>query len=296
MDLGSNSFHMVIAAYTDGRLKVLERSREMVRLAAGLTASGKIPRKVAQRALACLRHFQKHLKKEQAATVRAVGTNALRNARNSEAFVTAGEKALGHPIAVISGKEEARLVFLGAAHSLPELSGQRLVVDIGGGSTELIIGKNLDAVELDSLELGCVTLTEEFFPGGKISEKRWRRARRAADKTLAEVADSLLEKGWDHAIGTSGTIRSSGKILKRTRRTDGEVTRKGIKKLARSIIAQEHIDYLHIDGLSTQRAAVFPGGVVILEAVLDALQIDCMEVSAGALREGLLYDMLHADA
>lgn len=294
IDLGSNSFHMVIASFNNGNMKVIERSRDMVRLAAGLTPKGKISRKVSKRALDCLRQFAEHLDNEHVDKVRAVGTNAFRKAENAADFLEAAIEALGYPIEVVSGVEEARLVYLGAAHSLPDVNGQRLVVDIGGGSTELIVGKNFEPEELDSLWMGCVSMTEEFFPDGKISEKRWKRARRKAREVIAPVSDSLKVKSWDEVIGTSGTIRSVGKVMQRRGWTDGSITAKALKKLSHDMIACRNVSRLDFSGLSSQRAPVFPGGVVILQAVLDVLDIDEMQVSRGALREGLLYDMLES--
>ncbi|MDH3647448.1 MAG: exopolyphosphatase [Gammaproteobacteria bacterium] len=296
IDLGSNSFHMVVASYDDGQLQVVDRSREMVRLAAGLSQTGKISRTVANRALDCIRRFGQHLREEHAVTVRAVGTNALRKAKNASDFLIAAEKALGYPIEVISGQEEARLVYLGAAHSLPDVAGQRLVVDIGGGSTELIVGSDLHTRELDSLGIGCVGLTEEYFPGGKISEKRWRRARQAADEQLDTVRSSLREKGWDEVIGTSGTIRSARRVLLKLGWTDCDIHLSALNKLSRKMITLGHVEKLDLNGLSQERAPVFPGGLVILQSVLDELEIDRMQVSRGALREGLMYDMLDIPA
>ncbi|MDH3589150.1 MAG: exopolyphosphatase [Gammaproteobacteria bacterium] len=292
VDLGSNSFHMLVVRYDHGQLQVIDRLREMVRLAAGLNERGKISNKASERGLESLQRFGQRLRDMHAANVRAVGTNALRKAKNSEEFLEAAELALGHPIEVVSGREEARLVYLGAAHTLPELDGKRLVVDIGGGSTELILGSGFDTHELFSLYMGCVSMTERFFPGGKITAKRWQRARLAAAVELEPIHSPLQSIGWDEAIGTSGTIRGARTVLLEQNLSDGQITKKALKRLEQHMIESGHVDKLDLCGLSVERAPVFPGGIVILQTVLEELQIESMRVARGALREGLIYDML----
>ncbi|MBT8136961.1 MAG: exopolyphosphatase [Gammaproteobacteria bacterium] len=292
VDLGSNSFHMVVARYEHGQLQVIDRLREMVRLAAGLDRRSKISRKASDRALKCLARFGQRLRDMRAESVRAVGTNALRKARNATDFLQAAEEALGHPIEVVSGREEARLVYLGAAHSLPEQPGARLVADIGGGSTELILGSGFETRELFSLYMGCVSITEKFFPGGKISARRWQRARLAAAIELEPVKEQLQRLGWQQVVGTSGTIRAARNVLLEQGWSDGPVTQQGLANIEQHMISHGHIDKLELQGLSSQRVPVFPGGAVILQTMLAELNIDSMLVARGALREGLLYDML----
>ena len=180
VDLGSNSFHMVVARHTHGQLVIIDRLREMVRLGAGVDADGRLDREVGARALACLERFGQRLRDMHARDVRVVGTNALRKANRKEAFLERARAAIGHPIQVISGREEARLIYSGVAHTMPRTEGRRLVVDIGGGSTELIIGEGLEPLELESTQMGCVGTTGEFFADGKVSTKRLGRARLAA--------------------------------------------------------------------------------------------------------------------
>ena len=292
VDLGSNSFHMLVARYENGQLQTIERIKEMVRLAAGLTDCGKISEKAFKRALDCIRRFGKLTQDMHAQVVGVVGTNALRRATNAGGFIAAAERILGHSIDVISGEEEARLVYLGATHGLPEFKGKRLVVDIGGGSTELILGRNYEPRVLHSLELGCVGLTEKFFPGGKITEKRWQRARHSADNKLKPVRSSL--RGWDEAMGTSGTIRGIQSVLLENGWDKKGIRQKSLKKLEQLLIAQGHVENLDLTGLSSRRAPVFPGGVVLLQAVFSELKIDSMQAASGAIREGLIYDM-HLD-
>jgi len=210
VDLGSNSFHMVVARRVDGQLTIVDRIREMVRLGAGLDARGRIAPEAAELALACLGRFRERLAALEASQVRAVGTNTLRRARRRNVFLMRAQAALGHPIEVISGVEEARLVYLGAARSLPSHPGPRLVVDIGGGSTELIIGQGDEAERLESLYMGCVSSSEAFFPGGVVTEAGFRDARLFARRELQPVRRPFREAGWQQAVGTSGTINFAG--------------------------------------------------------------------------------------
>src|SRR6202034_2354281 len=194
VDLGSNSFHMVVARYSHGQLVILDRLREMVRLAGGLSDSGRLDDAAAERALRCLERFGQRLRAMHADSVRVVGTNALRLARRKQAFLERAREALGHPIEIIGGMEEARLIYSGVAHTMPSEPGKRLVVDIGGGSTEMIIGEGLTPLELESLQMGCVSLSERFFRDGKISAKRFERARLGARLAL-EPGQAAFRRG-----------------------------------------------------------------------------------------------------
>ena len=197
VDLGSNSFHMIVARYNHGQLVMLDRLREMVRLAAGLDEHGSLSREATQRALQCLERFGQRLRDMRAESVRVVGTNTLRQAKRRGAFLERAREALGHPIEIISGVEEARLIHLGVAHTTPSEGGQRLVVDIGGGSTELIVGEGLAAKRLESLYMGCVSLSARCFPEGEITEKRMKRARQAAQLELEPVVNRFKRSEWD---------------------------------------------------------------------------------------------------
>src|SRR2546421_8571629 len=213
-DLGSNSFHMIVARYSHGQLVIIDRLREMVRLAAGVEENGRIDKDVAARALACLERFGQRLRDMQAGSVRVVGTNALRLAHRKEAFLERAREALGHPIEIIAGMEEARLIYAGVAHTMPLEPGRRLVADIGGGSTELIIGDGLTPLQLESLQMGCVSLSEKFFRDGKISAKRLERARLAARLELEPVQATFRRRGWDTCAGSSGTVRAIGETIR----------------------------------------------------------------------------------
>jgi len=292
VDLGSNSFHMVVARRGDGEVAILDRIRDMVRLGAGLDERGRIRPDAEERALACLGRFAERLAALEAGQVRAVGTNTLRRARQSRGFLRRAGAALGHPIEVISGVEEARLIYLGAAHSLPAQPGRRLVVDIGGGSTELIIGEGYEALRLESLYMGCVGVSERYFPGGQVSEGRFREARLFARQELAPVREFFRREGWEEAIGTSGTIRAAARVLHGLGGRAGEVTAEGLEALQERLARAGRMDHHGIEGLGSERAPVFPGGLAVLAEVFQALDIGTMRVADGALREGLLWDLV----
>ncbi len=292
VDLGSNSFHMKVARVVDGRLAVIDRMRDAVRLAAGLTEHGKLRQKACRKALSTLERFGERLRDISSDNVRAVGTNTLRRARNGDAFLVDAEEALGHPIEVISGREEARLIYLGVAHSTAPDAGRRLVVDIGGGSTELIIGQQFDALRTESLYMGCVGMSREFFPGGVIDARRMRRAELAARQELESVEESYRRLGWDSTVGASGTVRNVWEVLRGQQWSRKGITAKGMKKLRDALVQAGSADRLGLRGLQPERAPVFAGGVAILAAIFDALGIKSMSCSDGALREGLLYDLI----
>ncbi len=292
VDLGSNSFHMIVANYSDGRLQIIDRIKEMVRLASGLDDRRCLDEASMDRAIQCLERFGQRIREIPRVNVRAVGTNTLRQARNGSAFLKSARRALGHPIEIIAGREEARLIFLGVAHSVYNETDKRLVVDIGGGSTELIIGRGFNPYYTESLYMGCVGVSERFFSGGEISAKRMRRAMLFARQELEGVEATYRKVGWDAAIGASGTILSINDALALHDWSSGAITSAGLSALREYLIAAGNVDKLEIQGLSDRRRPVFAGGVAILSAVFDALEIDRMTVSEGALREGLLYDLI----
>jgi exopolyphosphatase/guanosine-5'-triphosphate,3'-diphosphate pyrophosphatase len=292
VDLGSNSFHMVVARYSHGQLTILDRLREMVRLAAGLDEHSRLDRAVMDTALACLERFGQRLRDMKAESVRVVGTNTLRRARRKGAFLDRARAVLGHPIEIISGIEEARLIYLGVAHTMPSEPGRRLVVDIGGGSTEIIIGEGVHAKKLESLHMGCVSMSTRYFGDGAITEKRMKRARIAARLELEPVKAAFRNFGWDSAVGTSGTIRSVADIVRARNSGDGSITRAGVESLIDHALRVGDSSRLRIPGLSEERMSVFAGGIAILAEVLTMLDIQSMRVAEGALREGLLYDMV----
>lgn len=300
VDLGSNSFHMVVGRAHHGQLAIVDRLREMVRLASGLDARGRLDDASQERALAALRRFGQRLRDMQAHQVRVVGTNTLRRARNSAAFLSAAEAALGHPVDVVSGMEEARLVYLGVAHHVDATGAPKLVVDIGGGSTELIIGEGYEPKRLASLAIGCVGLSRRFFADGRLTRKRFERARLAARLELSPIVAGFKRHGWNRAIGSSGTVRAAGRIADELGYGGRGITVDALEDTVARMIEAGHVDSLNLPGLGSERKPVFAGGVAILVEVLSMFGIESVSVSDGALREGVLYDMLgrlhHQDA
>jgi len=292
VDLGSNSFHLLIARVVDGQIYPLDAVREVVRLGGGLTAEKRIDRATQAKALEALAKFGERLRGFPRGAVRAVGTNALRVARNASPFLREARAALGFPIEVISGREEARLIYLGVAHSLPTSPHRRLVVDIGGGSTEFIIGTGLEPVLTESLYMGCVSYTLKYFPGGEIDKARMKAAELAARQELAAMTRAYRDAGWHEAVGSSGTARSIENILRENGFAAEGITRDGLDRLRTLLLKLEEADPDRIAGLRPNRAPVLPGGVAIMIAALDALGIEAMRVSDGALRHGVLYDLL----
>jgi exopolyphosphatase / guanosine-5'-triphosphate,3'-diphosphate pyrophosphatase len=292
VDLGSNSFHMVVARYSHGQLVIIDRLREMVRLAAGVEENGRIDKEVAGRALACLERFGQRLRDMRADSVRVVGTNALRVAHRKQAFLERAREALGHPIEIISGMEEARLIYSGVAHTMPSEPGRRFVVDIGGGSTELIIGEGLTPLELESLQMGCVSLSERFFRDGKISAKRVDRARVAARLELEPVQAAFRRRGWERCAGSSGTVRAIGEAIRELDPQQQLITTAGLEQILKYIVEAGHVRELRLASITEDRRPVFPGGTVILAAIFDVLGLEKIQIAEGAMREGLLYDMV----
>lgn len=292
VDLGSNSFHMVVAQYVDGELLVLDRLRDRVTLADGLDESKTIKEKVAERALECLERFGQRLREHPPGSVRAVGTSALRQAKNSGAFLLRAREALGHPIEVVSGREEARLIYLGVAHFAAGAAKRRLVIDIGGGSTECILGENYEAMRTDSLHMGCVNFSQRFFPGGAITRERMRKAVVAAALEFSPIARTYKHLGWDACIGSSGTILSIESVLAAQKWCEHGIDEVGLKQLSRLLVDSGNVSKLSIPGLAADRAAVLAGGYAILRAAFKSFQIMSMSTSETALREGLLFDLL----
>lgn len=298
LDLGSNSFHLVIARVDAEGVHVLDDRREMVRLAEGLDARGRLERRVERRALDCLERFGAALRPLPRGAVRVVGTNALRKARNAREFVRRAEELIGHPIDVVPGREEARLTYLGVASSdAPSRTERRLLVDIGGGSTECILGRGEEVVQAHSLYMGCVSFTERFFPGGRLKKKRFADARTAAMIELRPFARGW-RKEFDAAWGSSGTMRALESILVGNGLSDRGITPSGLEALIDRMLEAGRTDRLDLQGLARERAPVIPGGAVIAAAVLDAFGIDRMRAARGAMREGILYDLIgrHADS
>ncbi len=292
VDLGSNSFHMLVARREHGELRVLDRIREMVRLGGGLDAAGNLDPDTRQRALECLGRFGQRLRGIPAENVRSVGTQTFRRLRDANEFLQASEQALGCPVDIIAGREEARLVYLGVTQWVTGDAQKQLVMDIGGGSTELIIGEGFEPLEMESLQFGCVSVTRRFFADDKITRRRLHKARRAVLGELQDIQSTYRRHGWQTAVGSSGTIRSVAAICQANGWCENRITREALEKLQTRVLSFGSIPEIRIDGLSERRAPVFIGGLAVLQACFEALGIDELLVSPFALREGLLHDLL----
>lgn len=293
LDLGSNSFHMVVAREGENRLlTVVDRLKESVRLGAGLDENGNLDEQVQARALACLRNFGERVAGLPRRQVRAVGTNTLRKTKDSVDFLRKAEDAFGHPIEIISGREEARLIFRGVIRDV-DSPGRMLVIDIGGGSTELIIGEDSEPTRLDSLYMGCVSYTRRFFPGGEITQRGMDQAITAARRELQSVVRAYRKSGWDEAVGSSGTINAIEQILQS--RGHAAIDPEGLEWLRNRLIKTGFSDDLALEGLSDSRRPVIAGGVAVLSALFQGLRIETLRATPNALREGVLLELLGRD-
>ena len=291
VDLGSNSFHMIVVRDDGGKLHVVDRLKESVRLAGGLSADRRLDPDAAARALACLERFGQRLQGIAPGHVRAVGTNTLRRARDSDAFLAEASAALGHPVEVIYGAEEARLIYGGVIQDLGNDHPRRLVIDIGGGSTEVIVGELARPELVESLSLGAVVQMQRFFGNGKISRKAWQAAVTDARLTVEPIARAYRRAGWDLAIGASGSVKSILRAAGATK-ADETITPADLKALARAVLKAGKVDKLDLPGVSEERRAIFPGGLAVLTGLFESLGIEAMRVSDKALREGVVADLL----
>ena len=292
IDLGSNSFHMIVARIDDGHLQVIDRLKEMVRLGEGLTDNKFLRPEVAERALACLERFGQRLRGMPLGSVRAVGTNTLRQVRPEARFLERAELALGHPIDVISGREEARLVYLGVAHGLAAGAERRLVVDIGGGSTELIVGEGFAADLRESLHMGCVTMSQRWFAEDKISAKLMDKAELTGALEVRPVRELFRRARWVHAVGSSGTIKAIATVVGEEGWSEDGISAEALLRLREALVAAGRTSAIALKGLADERRPVFAGGVAVLRSVFTTLGIQHMQVSDEALREGLVYEMM----
>ena len=292
VDLGSNSFRLQIARVENDQLYMLDSLREPVRLAAGLGADKRLDKEAQQRALSCLQRFGERLRGLPHEAVRAVGTNSLRVAKNAADFLKQAEAALGFPIEVIAGREEARLIYLGVAHGLPQQNITRMVMDIGGGSTEFIIGRGLEPLKLESLFMGCVSYSRRYFPDGKIIKSSLKQAELAARNELQTIVADFSAAHWELALGSSGTARVLCDILELNGYGESGITRSGLEQLRAYLLKAGDIELLDLQGLKPDRIPVLPGGFAIMYAAFCELGIERMQPALGALREGVLYDLL----
>jgi exopolyphosphatase/guanosine-5'-triphosphate,3'-diphosphate pyrophosphatase len=291
VDLGSNSFHLLIGRVIGDQLTVLDRLREPVRLAADLSADGTLGEKALERMLQALGRFRERLVDIPAKRVRAVGTDTFRRVKQPKDLLARASTALGVPIEVLPGGEEARLIFLGVAHEEPTIEGRRLVVDVGGGSTECILGKRSTPLLKDSLAMGCVSFTRRFFADG-FTRKAFRKAEIAAALEFEPLQHRYQDAGWEECVGASGTLNAIHDVVRQSGWSEGPVTLSDVKRLRRELLAAETPEKVDLPGLAAERAQVLAGGLAIVKAAFDTLGIESLRATKAALREGLLYDLL----
>lgn len=296
IDLGSNSFRLEIGRFDHGQINRTEYIKETVRQGNGLDEERNLTAQAMQRGWDCLGRFAERLAGFKKTQVRAVATQTLREARNREEFLSTAKEVFGFPIEVISGREEARLIYLGVAHHLPPSNDRRLVIDIGGRSTELIIGSALDATVLESYRVGSVAWSTRFFPKGEYTPLAFKTAEVAAKAVLDEALPIYPRNTWDVAYGSSGTVNAVADILGSAGWPPTIINRDSLAWIKRCLIRAEHSDKLRLDGLREDRKAVLGGGISILCAAFDLLEIDELHLAQGALRHGVMYDMLEREA
>ena len=292
VDLGSNSFRLEIGRYEHGHIQRVEYIKETVRQGNGLDENRNLTHEAMQRGWDCLARFGERLAGFSRTQVRAVATQTLREARNREEFIARGSQVLGYPIDVVSGPEEARLIYQGVARLLPQSDERRLVVDIGGRSTELILGQQFTPHAVASFRVGSVAWSSRYFANGAFTPQAFMAAEIAAKAVLDEALATFRPDGWDVAYGSSGTAGAVGDILTAAGGPEGLITREGLDWLQERLLRAQSADRIRLDGLKDERRAVIGGGISVLRAVFDLLQIEQMQVAQGALRQGALYDLL----
>lgn len=292
IDLGSNSFHMVVAEPEGDSIRLIDSLREGVRLGSGLDNKKRLTPETMERSLDTLRLFAERLRDVPLQNFRVVGTNTLRRAKNADEFMDEALNILGKDVEIISGREEARLIYAAVAHTQPDPDHTRLVCDIGGGSTELIVGHGLKPRLMESVNMGCVSVMNDFFTSGKITNKAFSKAITYAELELQPLKQAYRNSQWETAIGCSGTIKATSRMLAELGISDGIITPKGLRQLRENLVATGTIDTLTFESISQSRTQVIAGGVAVLTAVMRSMKIDAMDVSQVALREGLIFDML----
>jgi exopolyphosphatase/guanosine-5'-triphosphate,3'-diphosphate pyrophosphatase len=292
VDLGSNSFRLEVGRVEGDQIFRLDTWRETIRIGAGMDANGRLTPQARRAALACLSRFRERLSGLHPSAVRAVATNTFRIAKNAATFLPQAEAALGFPIDIIAGLEEARLIYLGVAHVLPSSPAPRLVIDIGGGSTEFIIGRGLTPERLESLKLGCVSMSQRFFPNGALRADAFVAAETHARAEIEAIAREFTREHWREAYASSGTALALAAILEENGLSSGGITPEGLARLRKRMIGAGHFSRLALEGINPDRAPVLPGGFAIMAAALSELSVPRINPVGGALRLGVLYDLL----
>ena len=291
VDLGSNSFRLQICQIDNGQLKAIDALKVMVRLAAGLDEQKNLDEASQARALDCLAKFGERLRGFESDQVRAVATNTFRGAKNIREFLPQAEAALGFPIEIIAGREEARLIYTGVVHTLPTNGDKMLVVDIGGGSTEFVIGSELVPIHTESLPLGCVTYSLRFF-SGKITQKDFQTAIYAARAEIQRISKMLKREGWQLAVGTSGSAKAIRDLITEELGGEESITYAGMQHLMQRICEAGSVRKARFNDLKPERIDVFAGGLAVMMAVFEELDVKTMTVTDAALRDGVFYDLI----
>lgn len=292
IDLGSNSFHLLVARREYGELRVIDRIREVVCLGGGLDREGKLDQDTQRRALACLARFGQRLHGIPGDNMRAVGTHTFRRLKNANAFLLVAETALSCSIDIIGGREEARLIYLGVSQGVSGHQERRLVIDIGGGSTEIVVGEGLEPIEMESVQHGCVSLTRRFFADGRLTEKRWSRALDCVLADLQELRTRYLAAGWQTVIGASGTVLAVAGICRQMGWVEKDIDAGAISRLRDKLLSCKTIEDIQLPGLAEDRQQVLAGGLAILSACFSVFALENIKTSPYALREGVLHDLL----
>ena len=292
VDVGSNSFHMIVARYTLGQLRIVDKIKEMVMLASGLQQDGALSPNVTTNALACLARFGQRLRAIPPQRVRVIATNTVRQLKSPRDFLDPAEAALGHGIEVVSGREEARLVYLGVAHGHPPGDKNRLVIDIGGGSSEFIIGNAFEPIERESLQMGCIATTRRYFADGKLNQRRWRDANTEMAAEFQQFASKYHQLGWQECYGSSGTIKQIGEIAEAIGCAQGVITKDALDTIVEKLLEASSIEDINLPDLAQHRRVSIVGGILVLFTSFSELSIHRMNVSRNAMREGILYDLI----
>lgn len=290
IDLGSNSFHMIVARIVNGSIQVLSRLKQKVQLAAGLDENGVLSQEAIDRGVACLALFAERLNGFPLENVNVVGTYTLRSAVNNQEFLRQAQAVFPYPIRIISGETEAKMIYAGVSHTQPE-QGKKLVIDIGGGSTEMIIGEDFTPLLANSRNMGCVSFATQFFPQGQISEQAFEQAYQAARERIRDLAEPYKNLNWQYVLGSSGTIKTVYQVICEMIDSDGIITAGRLDLLTKQTLKATHFNELQLAGLNEQRTDVFVPGLAILTAVFDTFGIEQMRYSDGALREGVMYSL-----
>lgn len=290
IDLGSNSFHMIVARIMNGSIQVLSRLKQKVKLAEGLDENAVLSQEAISRGVNCLALFAERLQGFSPENVNVVGTYTLRRAVNNDEFLRQAATVFPYPINIISGQTEAKTIYAGVCHTQPE-KGRKLVVDIGGGSTEMIIGDDFTPIVAESRHMGCVSFAAKYFQYGVISKENFEKAYQSAVNKIEDLGWEYRNLGWQSVLGSSGTIKTVHQVIAATLDPNGIITKSRLNDLIEQTLQAPHFDKLNIIGLNPERVDVFVPGLAILSAVFDVFHIDHMRYSDGALREGVIYSI-----